>query len=226
MGMFDTVLIKGLKLKEPKEVSSYLKNNYGSFPTDFQTKDLENSLSTYYINEDGQIFEEVRKPTGKKVPYKFPIWDWKDNRSFLERLYWNTRNKKYITEEDKLVDEYKTVKQKSKFTQTFNIYSYDEIGGRYVDLEYEIKAVEGKVKSSKLIKHSIESEADARNRKQRDIEFKARLEEEITHRNNLHSRWYYPIIKETYNPLVFFTKLIVQNICNKIVIWSYRWTGI
>jgi len=225
--MFDTVIIEGLKLKAPKEITNYLKKHNAEFPNHFQTKDLENFLSTYLINENCQIFEEIRKPTGKKVPYKFPIWSWKDNRSFLERLYWSIKHKKYsLKEEDKLVDEYKTVKQKSKLTNTFNIYSYDEIGGRYVELEYQIKAVDGKVKSAKLIKSSIESEQSSLDRKQRDIEFKAKMDQEIIQRKELHSQWYYPIIKEIYNPFVFFLRLAVQKICNKIVTWSYRWTGI
>ena len=225
--MFDSVTIDGLKLKAPKEITDFIKKHNVEFPKNFQTKDLENFLSTYYINEDGQIFEEVRRATGKKVPYKLPIWDWKDNRSFLERFYWNIKHKKYtIKEEDKLVDEFKTVKQKSKLTNTFNIYSCDQVGGRYIDLEYEIKAIDGKVKSTKLIRSSIESEQSSANRKQQDIEFKAKWEQEIAQRKELHSQWYYPIIKEIYNPFVFFTRLAVQKICNKIITCSYRWTGV
>jgi hypothetical protein len=50
MGMFDTVIVEGLKLKAPKEVFSYLKTNNSEFPVEFQTKDLENFLGNYKIN--------------------------------------------------------------------------------------------------------------------------------------------------------------------------------
>ena len=227
MGMYDTFVIEGLKLKTPKEITSLLKANKKELPREYQSKDLFSSLNTYYINESGQILEEVRQSTGKKIPYKSPLLDWKDNRPYLERLYWKIKHREYyLKEEDRLIEEVKLVKRKSKLTNTFNIYTAEVIGGRYIDLEYEIKAVEGKVKSAKLIKWSIESEEDANKRAKQDKEFKLKMEAEFAHRKELHSRWYYPIIKETFNPLVFFARLIVQSICNKIVKISYRWTGI
>lgn len=228
MGLFDTVIIEGLKLKAPKEVDNFLASNNAEFPDEFQTKDLGSYFTTYFINKDGQIYENVRKPTGKMVPYKPFSWDWKDNRSFLERLYFNAKHKKIseVDGEEKLVEEYKTVKQKSKITNTFDIYSYDKIGDRYVELEYQVKAVEGFVQSVKLLKYSIESDEDAAERNQRDVEFKTNMDKQISKRKEFHSKWYYPLIKETYNPFVFFTKLLVQNICNKLVAWSYRWTGV
>lgn len=227
MGMFDTIVIEGLKLKAPKEVTSFLKANNASIPSEFQTKDLECALNTYRIKENGVIYKEERKFTGKKVPYKSLIDDWKDNRSLLEKLYWKIKNRKYsLLPSDRLIQETKVVFAKSRLTSTFTMLSYDEIGGRNLSLDYEIKAVEGKVKSVKLLEWNIESEKEATARHKSDEEFKKKMEESFSKRKEFQSRWYYPVIKEVYNPFVFFSRIIVQAACNTIVRWSYRWTGV
>ena len=226
MGMYDTVIVEGLKLKTSKEVAAFLKANSAKLPSEFQTKDLENFLATYYINEAGQIFETVYKPTGKKKEYVDPFKDWRDNRSFLERLYFNVRNKAYNSTEKTFVDERVPVKEKSKITQTFQIYTYTEIAGRYLDLSYNITAADGKVKSVKLGEFSVESDEKANQRHKDDAEFKKNMEISFAARRAFQSKWYYPILKETVNPVIFFTKLLVQKACNKIITWSYRWHGV
>ena len=226
MGMYDTVIVEGLKLKTSKEVAVFLKANNAKLPSEFQTKDLENSLATYYINEAGQIFETVYKPTGKKKKYVDPFKDWRDNRSFLERLYFNVRNKAYNSTEKTFVDERVPVKEKSKITQTFQMYTYTEIAGRYLDLSYNITAADGKVKSVKLGECSVESEEKANQRHKDDAEFKKNMEISFAARRAFQSKWYYPILKETVNPVIYFTKLLVQKACNKIITWSYRWHGV
>ena len=67
MGMFDTVIIEGLKLEQPKEIAAYLKSIDAVITNDFQTKDLDNCLGTYKIDSSGQLFEATRVPTGKKI---------------------------------------------------------------------------------------------------------------------------------------------------------------
>lgn len=225
--MFDTVLINEYNLKQPKELKKFLKSNNANLFGEFQTKDLNCSLLTYKIDKNGIIFEEQRRLTGKKIAYKPFSLNWKDNRSFLERVYWNIKLKKYtIQKEDKLVDEIKSIFVKSKLTNTFEISNYKEVAGRYVDVRYTVKAIHGKVASIKLNEWSIESEKEASVRKKNDENFKIKMDETIAQRNSFHSKWYYPVIKETYNPLVFFFKITVQHICNKLVAWSYRWTGV
>ena len=225
--MFDTIVIEGLKLKAPKEVTSFLKEHNAELPSEFQTKDLDNVLATYHINEKGDVYEDVRKITGKKIPYEFPFKNWHDNRSFLERVYWNIKNKQYsLSDDNRFIDEIKMVRKKSKLTNTVTMLSFDEVGGRYLTLDYEVKVVEGKVKSVKLLRWEIESKSDAQKRNKDNEEFKLKAASEIEARKSFQSKWYYPIIKETYNPLVFFSRLIAQSICNAIVRWSYRWNGV
>jgi len=226
MGMFDTVIVEGLKLKAPKEVISFLEANNAELPTEFQTKDLENALGTYKLNAKGDIFREERKPTGKKIPYELPFLSWKDNRSWLERVYWRVKYKENKKEKIRLIDETKPVFLRVKLTNTFTMLAVEQIGGRNLTLDYEVKAIDGKVKSTKLLEWSLESKKDAQKRKQDDDEFLLQMDKSIAKHRELKSKWYYPILKETYNPFIFFSRLTVQAACNSIVRWSYRWTGV
>jgi hypothetical protein len=226
MGMYDTVIVEGLKLKTSKEVAAFLKANSAKLPSEFQTKDLENFLATCYINEAGQIFETVYKPTGKKKEYVNPFKDWVDNRSFLEKLFFNVKYKTDNSSEKTLVDERIPVKSKSKITKTFEIYTYVEVAGRYLDLSYDIVVADGKVKSVKLRECSVESEEKADQRHKNDAEFKKNMEISFAARRAFQSKWYYPVLKETVNPVIFFAKLLVQKLCSKVVTWSYRWHGV
>ena len=226
MGMFDTIIVEGLKLKAPKEITNFLKANNAELPAEFQTKDLENSLSTYKLNAKGDVFREERKPTGRKIPYDLPFLSWKDNRSWLERVYWKVKYGENKKEDVKLVDETKPVFLKVKFTNTFTMLAVEEIGGRSLLLDYEVKVIDGKVKSTKLLAWTLESEKDAQKRKQDDKEFRLQADKAIAKHRELKSKWYYPILKETYNPFIFFSRLTVQAACSSIVRWSYRWTGI
>ncbi|NDG31078.1 hypothetical protein EB118_13550 [bacterium] len=228
MGMFDNVIIEGLKLpKLPAEINAFLKANAAALPTDFQTKDLDNTLSTYTIKDSGQIYLTEHVPTGKKMPYE-PVWkSFIDNRSFLERLYHHVKFGSYKNNSElNFVDERKAVQTKVKLTDTFDAYMYREIAGRYLEAEYEFTASEGKVTKVKLLKAELESEAVAKKRKADDEAFKAKMGASFEARRKFTSQWYYPVIKEIYNPAVFFSKLLIQAACNKIVSWTYRWHGI
>jgi len=226
MGMFDTIIIEGLMLKAPKEVTSFLKANNAEFPKEFQTKDLDNILGTYKLNAKGDVYREERKPTGKKIPYGLPFLSWKDDRAWLERVYWKYKHKEYTNEEVKLIDETKPVFTKVKLTNTFTMLGVELINGRSLVLDYEVKVIDGKVKSTKLIEWSLESEKDAQKRRQDDEEFQLQTDRTLAKRRALRSKWYYPIIKETYNPFIFFSRLAVQSICNALIRWSYRWLGV
>ena len=226
MGMFDTIIIEGLKLKAPKEVTSFLKANNAELPTEFQTKDLDNVLGTYKLNSKGDVYREERKPTGKKIPYDLPFKNWEDNRPWLERVYYKFKYKNHTKEEIKFVDETKPVFAKVKFTNTFTMLAVEDVSGRSLVLDYEVKVIDGKVKSTKLVEWSLESEKDAQKRKQDNDEFLLQMDKTINKRRELRSKWYYTILKETYNPFIFFTRKAVQAACNALVRWSYRWTGV
>lgn len=221
MGLYDSFNIEGFKLKQPKEVSSYLKKNKAEIK-EFQSKDLDSVMARYSIDNKGQIFETQYKLTGKKVLWNNPFEKWRDNRSFLERMY----NKVQTSKASRMIDETKEVKVKSKLNSTFNIYSYDNIAGRHVSLDYLITATNGKVTRAKLISWEIESEPSAAKREKADAVLKARFDEEARVHAEFRSKWYYPILKETYNPFVFFSKKIIISICNRIMRATNFWSGI
>lgn len=226
MGMFDTVVVEGLKLpKLPTEVDSYLKKTNTTLLTnDFQTKDLNSSLSTYTINDKGQIYVTEYRPTGKKIPYRSPFEGWKDNRSFLERVYFKIKGYKYST--PKYTEERKPVKVKTNLTTTFEFYNYEEVAGRYVDVAYEAKAINGKVVKVTVKKAEIEPVGKAKARREQNAKFETAAALNIQKRKEFTSKWYYPILKETYNPFVFFTIKLVQAACNGILKLTYRWHGV
>lgn len=230
MGMFDTVVVEGLKLpKLPSTIESFLKKSNASIPNDFQTKDLENALLTFYIDSKGQIYEERRVATGKRV--KRPLlWEaWKDNRSFIERMYFKFIDKKFLTspyKELRTIPELKVVKKKSNITNTFNFYTFSDINGRYLDVEYKAEAVNGKVKSVILLKSELESEADSRKRRAANEEFDKKMIATVEARRRFVEKWYYPLLKEVYNPFVFFGKKAIQYFCTKLINWTYRWHSI
>lgn len=231
MGMFDTVVVEGLKLPTNRDINSFLKQYHGSLPHEYQTKDLDNVLSTYHINSSGQIFHEERISTGRKVPYTNLFSNWADNRSFLEKTYFKAKGWLHDLRQNnndclREIDEYKTVKKKSKLNSDFSMLAYENIGGRYLSLDYGITAVNGVVKKIKLLTWDIESEQEATDRINRDKEFYKKLTLDSEKRKKFASAWYYPIIKQTWNPFVFFAGLIVRSICNKLVSWSYKWHGV
>ena len=144
MGLFDTVVIQGLKLRQPAELKSYLRQHNASIDNDFQTKDLDNTLSTYYVKEDGQFYETILVETGKQIAWE-PL-PFANQQPWLERVFNKILLSKYF---NKYSFDYKDSPRsnlhpervpkivKSKITQTIAIYEYREIGGRYVPFVFE-----------------------------------------------------------------------------------------
>lgn len=225
--MFDDVVIEDLKLETPKKLQKYFEDSGAELPRGFQTKDLNNSLSTYTIDDKRQIYLTEYRPTGKKVPY-VPLSLGRDGRSFLEKLFIDTRIRrlggKYPL--PKFTQERKAVKVKTNLTQTFEMYTYEEVGGRYVDISYNVTAVSGKVKSIKLVDWSIEDAKVATKRHASKDAFNKNMEDSFLKRKIFQDKWYYPLLKETYNPFVFFARMLVQKVCGKIIHWSSRWYGV
>ena len=222
MGMFDTVVVEGLKLKTSKEVKDFLKENNADLPNDFQTKDLDNTLSTFKIDKNYQLWASVPKETGKRISYGSLFSGWKDNRSFLERIYYKFKYKS-LGNVPKTRPELIYTWQKVKITNTIEIYSYKEINDRYLDVCFIAKIIDGKVKSIKQHTATIESVNESKKRKARNQEFDENMEKQFVRRKEFTSKWYYPVLKETWNPIVFFSRLLIQKVCQKINTWTYRW---
>ena len=223
MGLFDTIVNNGFKLKLPREVTSFLKANGADIPDEFQTKDLENCLSTFKLFPNGRLLELTRKPTGRKVKYNSPFANWEDNRPLLEKIYHNIFIKSKYKDGNLLVDETIDVYEKSNLTADFEMYAYELIGGRYLALNFDVQAVKGIVKKAKLTRWELESEEDAASRTKQDNEWKEKMDKSFAKQKELRARWYYPLIKEIYNPLIFFTGLLIRNICTWLTNKTYKW---
>jgi len=230
MSMYDSVIVKGYKLSQPPELKKFLKENNAEFPSNFQTKDLISCLNIYKIDNKGQVFETQFVKTGKKRKREFPRFG-VNRLSLLEKIYHNISSRKYnkyFGNKPWMIDELKEKLVKSTITQTFNIYSYDYTGTskRLLELEYNIVTINGKVKSTKLINFKLESEKDANKRLKEQEKLDKVMEEQSKKRQEFVNSWYYPVLRETVNPICFFSRKTVQFVCNKLISLSHRWTGV
>jgi hypothetical protein len=230
MGLFDTVVIEGLKLKQPPELKSYLRQHNATISNDFQTKDLDNTLSTYYVKEDGQFYETIMVETGKQIPWE-PL-NFVNQQPWLEKMFNKILLSKYL---NKLSYDYKDKPRsnlqpervpkivKSNITQTIAIYEYREIGGRYVELEYELKIIDGKVKSHKLLQFTLEDKKEAQQRKEQRAELDAKWDLEHAQRRAFQAKWYYPVFREVVNPLIYLAGALTRRLAEKISSNTHRW---
>ena len=227
MGLFDTIVIENLKLKTPPVVKDLLKEAGRELPNNFQTKDLDNSMTVYYIDKNSQMYVDQYVETGKRIK-RDNFWsNWTDNRSFLERLFYRIKNKSLLGKPTSLtVPEFKKVKKKYTGTHTFNFYIYEEIAGRYLDIEYKAEVIAGKVKKIDLVRYEIESISVANKRKAEREVFDKKIQESMEARRKFTSSWYYPVLREVYNPFVFFTRSTIQWVCQQIINGLYKWRGI
>jgi len=220
--MFDDIHVEKLKVSAPKAVMQFLQLHGAEMPCDFQTKDLDCIMAHYTIQANGQMMVDAYVDTGKTEPY-VPI-PFTDTRSFLERLYFDRKFPRSKTPVRKKV--LKKIQKKVDYTKTFVMYGGEQIAGRYLSIEYTVTVIKGKVKSIVYLKHDLESEKAAKTRNALDAQFKLKMDANINAYRQLKSRWYYPVLKETLNPVIFFAKLLVQKLCSKVVTWSYRWHGV
>lgn len=222
MGMFDEIYVEKLQVLAPKAVIQFLQQHNAVIPSDFQTKDLDNVLSHYIIKANGQMMVREYVATGKTEPY-VPI-TFTDNRSFLERVYYN-----YAFPRSKAPVRRKCLKEvikKVNYTKTFNMYCSEKVGGRHLSIDFTVTVIKGKVKSIVYLKHDLESEKDAKHRNQQDALFTIKMDQSFAAHRQLKSRWYYPLLKEILNPAIFFTRLLTQKICGKVMHCSNRWHGV
>ena len=220
--MFDDIHVEKLKVSAPKAVMQFLQQHGAAIPNDFQTKDLDSIMSHYTIQANGQMMVDEYVDTGKTEPYV--PFSMTDNRSFLERLYFDCKfPRSKIPMRKKVL---KKVLKKVNFTKTFVMYCSETVAGRYLSIDYTVTVIKGKVKSIVYLRHDLESEKDAKKRHAQNAQFDLKMDQSFAAHRLLRSRWYYPVLKETLNPAIFFTRLLVQKICGKIMHYSSHWHGV
>lgn len=168
--MYDTIICK-YPLPMPDDPKGYTGSD------NFQTKDLDLALTTYSINENGQLF--IHRFEGEWEPGN------KDSDSFIGKLGY-----------------YKTIKtwlEESNATITVVFYDYQHSQNTDYDyfIEYETIFVNGKITSAKLIKFEANNNAE---RKKRDIEF----EEKLKRHHEFIKTWKYKYFVKPYNRTISY----------------------
>lgn len=168
--MYDTIVCK-YPLPIPDDPKGY------SGSDDFQTKDLDLSLSNYTIDENGQLF--VHRFEGEWEPGN------KDADSFIGKLGYFKTTKKWL--------------EQLNTTITVVFYDYQQSNNTDYDyfIEYEAVFVNGKITSVKLIEFTATHNAE---RKIKDAEFNERLKKH----HEFIKTWRYKYFVKPYNKTISF----------------------
>ena len=144
MGMFDNLYVER-KLPLTKEIKKAFPNKDWT-KEDFQTKSLDNTMTSYYIKKNGNLYtEKVEGETIRTMP---------------------EAEEKKLKKQGKFCWPYEFVETsresvKEIITETINFYSYEEDEeGNTWDIEFDAEIVKGKVGSIKLIKGEITRTAE------------------------------------------------------------------
>ncbi len=170
MGMYDTMICE-YPLPMPDDPKGYTGSD------DFQTKDLDLSLSNYTIDENGQLF--IHRFEGEWEPGN------KDADSFIGKLGYFKTTKKWI--------------EQLNTTITVIFYDYQQSNNTDYDyfIEYEAVFVNGKITSVKLIEFTATHNAE---RKIKDAEFNERLKKH----HEFIKTWRYKYFVKPYNKTISF----------------------
>jgi hypothetical protein len=144
MGMFDTVYVER-KLPLTKEIKKAFPNKDWT-KVDFQTKDLDNTMTAYHIKKNGYLYtekvegEHIRTVTEEEEAKLKKQGKWCWPYKFVETS--RTSVKKLITD-------------------TINFYDYreDEEGNTW-DIEFDAEFIKGKLVSLELVKGEISITAE------------------------------------------------------------------
>ena len=132
MGMFDSIQCN-YPLPLPPEIVDIMPDPYDQ---EFQTKDLENLLDLYYLNEDGVLYWRKRK------------YEWKDDDSAFFKGYMDV-----IEEEIVPID----------FHGILNFYCYETVHedessdkAKDISIDYLAKFTNGKIENIEILSYEIQ----------------------------------------------------------------------
>jgi hypothetical protein len=163
MGMFDNIFCER-KLPLTKEIKKAFPNKDWA-KADFQTKDLDNTMTVYYIKKNGYLYTE--KVEGENV------------RVISEEEEKKIKNQSRWCWPYKFVESSRT-SIKEEITTTVNFYDYsDDEEGNTWDIEFDAEFLKGKLISLKLAKAEIVSTAEEN--KAREINWQNELTAHANH---------------------------------------------
>ena len=168
--MYDTIICE-YPLPMPDDPKGYTGSH------DFQTKDLDLALSSYDIDENGQLF--IHRYEGEWIEGN------KNSESLFERMSHFKTTKRWLEE--------------LNITTTIVFYDYQHSQNTDYDyfIEYEAVFIDGKMTSIKLIKFEAKDNAE---RKKRDIEFDKKLEKH----HEFIKTWKYKYFVKPYNRTISY----------------------
>ena len=163
--MYDTMICK-YPLPMPDDLKGYIGSD------DFQTKDFDLGLSSYIIDENGQLF--IERYEGEWTEGN------KDSKSIIARMGHFKTTKKWL--------------EQLNTTATVVFYDYQQSDKTDYDymIEYEAVFISGKMSLVKLIKFETYDNAE---RKKKDIEFNKKLKEH----HEFIKTWQYKYFVKPYN---------------------------
>ena len=168
--MYDTIICE-YPLPMPDDPKGYTGSH------DFQTKDLDLALSSYDIDENGQLF--IHRYEGEWIEGN------KNSESLFERMSHFKTTKRWLEE--------------LNITTTIVFYDYQHSQNTDYDyfIEYEAVFIDGKMTSIKLIKFEAKDNAE---RKKMDIEFDGKLKRHHEFINT----WKYKYFVKPYNRTISY----------------------
>jgi len=212
MGLFDTVTVDDVsKLPVPDEVQAFLKLHGETITHEFQSKDLDCCMGAYVLNTAQGILQEEHYEETGETEVTDALWTSltaNRNQSWLVRQYWQAKFKHL--DQTRIIKKRKAVWHDSTSTGSFEMYTYYQVAGRYLDISFDVKLEHGKIQSITCKEHNLEPESEAQLRRAQDKAYKLRDDAEMAARSRFRAQWYYPMIREIYNPFVFFTKHALQ----------------
>lgn len=194
MGMFDSIECN-YPLPLPLEVIDVLPDIY---ETEFQTKDLENALELYFLNEDGTLSERRRQ-------YK-----WKDDDSAFFKGYMDVVSEEIAP---------------SDFHGILNFYCYetiytseDMLAGIDVSIDYIAKFTNGKIENIEILSFEVRDAGDRL----------IRLKETLDGFDNERKKWYNKYLFNTKLIRFFRSKIIrylynIHTFTGKLHSWAIRY---
>lgn len=183
MGMYDSVEVL-YKLPLPENPMGYTGSD------NFQTKDLENCLSIYQINENGELFKEERET------------EWVEGDPNSKTIFGKMGHAKTI----------KAWWEKVNYHGVLSIYDYRQTSGDYdYWIEYKLTYSSGRIDSVEISQFECHSN---KKRKEQDEEFKIRMQKRNVFINSKMYRYFF---KHT-NRLVYFTFDKINKLTSRISI--------
>ena len=169
--MYDTIICK-YPLPMPDDPKGYTGSE------NFQTKDLDLALSSYDIDENGQLF--IHRYEGE--------WEQgnENSDSFIGKLGYYKITKKWLEQLN------------STITIIFYDYQHSQNTDHDYFIEYEAVFINGKITSVKLITFEAKNNAE---RKRKDIEFNEKLKKH----HEFIKTWKYKYFVKPYNNIISYS---------------------